>query len=251
MHPIFALWSHPRSMSTAMERVTRERGDLQCFHEPFMYDYYIHRKVRQMPHFDAEKGRPVSYAAVRDFLLERAGAGPVFIKDMSYYVFPRILDDQRLNDRLVNCFLIRNPLASIASYFRLDPDVTCEEIGIEAQARHYQALRDAGRDAVIVQAEDIRADTAGIVGALWRAVGLPEADHAFEWQDEKPADWKQVDGWHHDVSASSGIRPITPQEVHAQHAQFARLASRQPLAQRYLDYHWPYYKALSAQALTL
>jgi hypothetical protein len=28
MHPIIALWSHPRSMSTANERLMRVRGDL-------------------------------------------------------------------------------------------------------------------------------------------------------------------------------------------------------------------------------
>ncbi|MEZ5772185.1 MAG: hypothetical protein R3D61_11380 [Defluviimonas denitrificans] len=45
-HPIIAMWSHPRSMSTAIERIMRERGDLDCLHEPFMYDYYVHRQVR-------------------------------------------------------------------------------------------------------------------------------------------------------------------------------------------------------------
>ena len=38
-HPVYAMWSHPRSMSTAIERIMRERGDLDCAHEPFMYDY--------------------------------------------------------------------------------------------------------------------------------------------------------------------------------------------------------------------
>ena len=45
-HPIIALWSHPRSMSTAFERIMRARGDLDCLHEPFMYDYYINRAPR-------------------------------------------------------------------------------------------------------------------------------------------------------------------------------------------------------------
>ena len=31
-HPLIALWSHPRSMSTATERIMRERGDLDCAH---------------------------------------------------------------------------------------------------------------------------------------------------------------------------------------------------------------------------
>ncbi len=57
-HPIFVLWSHPRSMSTATERIMRERGDLDCAHEPFIYDYYVHRKIRVMPHFDVQEGHP-------------------------------------------------------------------------------------------------------------------------------------------------------------------------------------------------
>ena len=71
MHPIIALWSHPRSMSTATERIMRERGDLDCAHEPFMYDYYVHRQVRKMPHFDVQDGHPTSYGAIRDMLLAR------------------------------------------------------------------------------------------------------------------------------------------------------------------------------------
>ncbi|WP_283176701.1 hypothetical protein [Gemmobacter sp. 24YEA27] len=75
MNRIYALWSHPRSMSTAMERVMRERGDLDCAHEPFMYDYYVHRAIRQMPHFDVRPDHPVSYPAIRDHLLARAAKG--------------------------------------------------------------------------------------------------------------------------------------------------------------------------------
>ncbi len=251
MHQIFALWAHPRSMSTATERVMRERGDLTCFHEPFMYDYYIGRQVRIMPHFEAEKDRPVTYATIRDMLLKQAEKGPVFIKDMSYYVWPRILDDADLSERLVNCFLIRDPVASIASYFKLDPEVTCEEIGLEAQARHYQTLKQAGQDPAVLQAEDIRADTPRALGALWRRIGLPPADHAFDWQEEQPEEWAQVDGWHGDVSASKGIRPLDAAELQAQKDKFAQLAQEHPKAQAFLDHHMPHYQMLKANALQL
>lgn len=33
--PIIALWAHPRSMSTAIERIMRERNDLCCL-QPFI-----------------------------------------------------------------------------------------------------------------------------------------------------------------------------------------------------------------------
>lgn len=251
MHPIIALWSHPRSMSTAMERVMRERGDLQCHHEPFMYDYYINRQVRVMPHFEAVKGHPTTYTQVRDMLLTQSEIGPVFLKDMSYYVMPRILEDSEFADRLTNCFLIRNPLASIPSYYKLDPEVTLEEIGLESQAHHYNALVAAGKNPTILQAEDIRADTRKAVGSLWKAIGLEHKEQAFDWQNESPKEWEQVGGWHGDVSTSSGIRPITEQELSAQKQKFEKLVQKVPEMQAYYDHHIPFYEKLRANAIRL
>lgn len=41
MNRIVALWTHPRSVSTAFERVMMERGDFKILHEPFSYLYYV------------------------------------------------------------------------------------------------------------------------------------------------------------------------------------------------------------------
>jgi hypothetical protein len=43
MNPIIFLWAHPLSMSTVIERVMRERSDLDCLHEPFLRYYYLER----------------------------------------------------------------------------------------------------------------------------------------------------------------------------------------------------------------
>ena len=93
-HPIIALWSHPRSMSTAFERIMRSRGDLDCLHEPFMYDYYINRSTQRDAAFRCH-GRASRRAmtAIRAMILAKAEKGPVFFKDMSYYVMPHILAD--------------------------------------------------------------------------------------------------------------------------------------------------------------
>lgn len=249
-HPIFAIWSHPRSMSTAVERIMRERGDLDCLHEPFMYDYYVHRKVREMPHFEAQPDHPTSYEAIRDMLVARAAERPVFIKDMSYYVMPRILEDQELGARLVNIFLVRDPVASIPSYHKLDPDLTLEEIGLEAQARHFDGLVAlTGEEPAVIVAEDVRADPQGVFGALWRRVGLPYVAEAFDWQKEVPKDWAQVGGWHGDVSQAKGIRPLTDDEVKEQERKFADLAAKVPRMQALLDHHRPYYDYLAHRAI--
>lgn len=250
MFPIYALWSHPRSMSTAIERIMRERGDLDCEHEPFMYDYYVHRQVRTMPHFDAEPGRPRSYDEIRDMLLERATSRPVFIKDMSYYVMPHILDDAELGARLKNMFLVRRPRAAIVSYHKLDPEITSDEIGVRAQAAHYEALVARGERPAVIRSEDVRADPKGVIGALWRAVGLDPAAHAFDWQGEAPKDWQQVQGWHGQVLQSSGIAPPDPDAEQRESERFETLATAHPKLQTYLDLHLAAYDRLSADALT-
>ena len=250
MHKIYVLWCHPRSMSTAVERIMRERGDLACFHEPFTYDYYAHRRVRVMPHFQPQKDHPVSFEAVRDMLLNAAQRGPVFIKEMSYYVIPRILTDADLSQHLVNSFLIRAPQAALASYFRLDPDFTCQEAGLEAQAVHFRGLQSKGMEPPILQAEDIRCNATSFVKAWWAAIGLPPADHAFDWQEEPPSDWQQVSGWHRDVSSSKGIRPISAAEIKAQEAAFETLAQQHPHLRDILRHHLPHYKQLRAHAMT-
>lgn len=248
-HPIYALWSHPRSMSTAMERIMRERGDLDCAHEPFMYDYYVHRQVRQMPHFEVQDGHPTAYEDIRDMLLARAGKQPVFIKDMSYYVWPQITQDKAIAPHLVNFFLIRDPVASITSYARLDPDVTLEEIGLEAQWAHYSALCDRGETPVIVDANDVRADPRGVISALWQKVGLPFVAEAFDWQSETPQDWQQVEGWHGKATSSTGIQPLTEAEVQRQRDAFEEAAAAAPRLRDYLAHHQPFYERMRALAI--
>lgn len=246
-HPILALWCHPRSMSTAIERIMRERGDCQCRHEPFMYDYYVARAVRDMPRFERDPDQPVEYAAIRDQLRAEAGRGPVFIKDMSYYVAPEIVHDPLLAPQLRDAFLIRDPRRSIASYWKLDAEVTLEEIGLEAQARHVAALeRRDGRTPFILEAEAAQHDPKGAITALWRAYRLPPAPHAFDWSEEAtPAEWGAVSGWHESVMSSSGIRAAKDDDAEA---VFERAAAQAPHLRGYLAHHWPHYQFLRERA---
>lgn len=250
MNRIIALWCHPRSMSTAVERIMRERGDCSCFHEPFMYDYYIHRAVREMPYFDVEPDRPVSYSDIRDHLLAAAETATVFIKDMSYYVVPALFEDTAFARRVTHAFLIRHPARSILSYHRLDPELTLEEIGLEAQWRHYEWLTDSlGLDPVVVEAEAIRRDPKGSMKIFWEAVGLPFQGHAFDWQDDRaPEDWGQVAGWHGAVSGSTSIRPADQDEERKFAGEFAAATDDAPDLKRFLAHHLPFYERLRSKA---
>ena len=132
---IFALWCHPRSVSTAFERVMRERGDLDVLHEPFMYDYYLNRAPRRFPDFRPDPDHPANYADTRRMILRRAEGGPVFFKDMAYYVLDTLPDDAEFRDAITHAFLVRHPAESILSYARKDPGFASVELGIEAEWR--------------------------------------------------------------------------------------------------------------------
>ncbi|RKF16873.1 hypothetical protein D6850_04905 [Roseovarius spongiae] len=249
IHPIIALWSHPRSMSTATERIMRERGDLDCVHEPFMYDYYVHRRAGEMPHLEVDPDLPVSYEDIRAMLLARAGAGPVFFKDMSYYVTPRLLDDVAFRDRMRHAFLIRDPRAAIVSYHKIDPGVSEEEVGIAAQWEHYQGLVAAGHAPPVIRSEDIRNDPRATMAAFWDAIGLSPAPHAFEWGEVMPEDWNQVEGWHGRAAASNSIEPLPGDYYEKAEAAFEARARDEPRLRDLLAAHLPAYERLAERAL--
>lgn len=237
-HPIVALWSHPRSMSTAFERIMRARGDMACLHEPFMYDYYINRSKREMPHFDPEDSHPRSYNTIRDMILENAERGPVFFKDMSYYVVPHIFADHDFLDRMTHSFLVRELKASIISYAKLDPDLTSEEIGIETQWQLFQHLLERhGKPPVVVSSERIQADPVGQMQKYWLATSLPDKPGALNWNDPAPQDWQQVSGWHSDVMSSKSIRPISSAQEMETRATFEKLLAGQPRFESLYDHH--------------
>jgi len=251
MHPVIFLWAHPRSMSTAIERIMRERGDLECLHEPFLRYYYLHRSSKPLPHFDGEQDQPTGYAEIRDLILRRAERSALFIKDMSYYVIPELLQDADFCKRIRHCFLVRNPMPAIMSYYRLDNGVTLDEIGIESQWLHFQGLQALGiEDSIVLEAESVQADPAASMRRFWQALGLDYSDHALSWDDgSTPGDWQYVEGWHQSVSASRGIRAKAPRDEQRVTDEFAQLCREAPQLAQYLQHHLPFYQQLREHSL--
>ena len=253
-HRIIALWVHPRSISTAIERLMRERGDLDCLHEPFMYYYYLGLGRRELPHADLEDGRLTAFDDIVSDLRRRRAEKPVFFKDMGYYVVPRIFEQPALATTMDHVILIRDPRKSILSYTRLDPDVSLEEVGFEAQWRLYdwlckQRAASALPPPPVIRAEAVQADPEGVIGALWRTLGLSPCPHAFHWRpDDVPGDWNTVLDWHRDVLASGGIRPPDQDGEVVTARQWAEAVAARPRLGRLLEHHRPFYEQLAARA---
>ncbi len=216
----------------------RERGDLAVLHEPFMYHHYLTTKDRLFPGFVPEPGHPTTYADIRRMILETAEEGPVFFKDMAYYVAEALPDDADFAGQMTHAFLIRNPAEAAMSYAKRDPEFTCTELGIKAQNRLYHALIAQGHRPLVMTADQLRDDPRRTLRRYWRHAGLGFAAHAFEWDDRVPEAWQSVQSWHQDVLQSGSIRRPDRGD-----------AASQPVSLEapYSDYvacHTPYYAEL-------
>ena len=252
MNPIIFLWAHPRSMSTAIERIMRERGDFECLHEPFLRYYYLQRTGKPLPHFDHAQDQPSDYRETCEMILQRAEKAPLFAKDMSYYVMPEILQDEVFCRRLRHCFLIRNPLHAILSYYRLDPQLSLPEVGVEMQWRQFQGLQAIGIDnSIVLEAEAVQRDSSTAMRQFWRALGIDDQPQALNWnQDSTPDDWDYVQGWHQSVSASNGIRARSTDEMQRKQSEFDQLCRQAPQLKGYLQHHLPFYERLREHSLS-
>ena len=219
-----------------------ERGDMTTLHEPFLYLYYVHDARKRLPHLDVDTRRPVSYEAIRATVLDAACAGPVFVKDMCYYVVDHVHDDVDFIRRMTSTFLVRDPALSIPSYYRLDPGVTLEEVGCEAQLRCFERFAEVtGQTPVVIDAADLAADPAGTLRAYCRALGLPFMPQALEWKPELPEAWRDVSGWHADLAGSTGIvRRTAPDDSGLDAA---------PHLRAYHEHHAPFFERLRAHRL--
>jgi hypothetical protein len=235
-------------MSTAAERIMRERGDFRCFHEPFMYLYYVGDGVKEMPHFEADPDHPVNYEGIRDMLLAAGEAGPVFFKDMSYYITDWLVADEAFARRLTNTFLIRDPAKSIVSFYRKDSGVRLEEIGLEDQWRHFEWLTALpGAPPPVMDAADIQADPEGMSRAWCAAASIEFLPHALVWDKPPPAEWEKVSGWHGEVMASNGIARDGTGDAEGEPAVTLDSA---PQLRRYYEHHLPFYEKLRKHRLT-
>ena len=82
MNRMVALWAHPRSRSTVLERVFIERGDFEVFHEPFSHMAFD--EYSAIPHGDLNGGLPRDYEAIKALLRNARQRSSVLHKDMCH-----------------------------------------------------------------------------------------------------------------------------------------------------------------------
>ena len=237
MNKVIALWTYPRTVSTAFERVMMERGDFEVLHEPFSYLYYVHEKTATIQQEFIDPDHPVTYSAIREMIFETAKKRPLFFKDMAAHCFENLVNDSDFLSCVTNTFLIRDPAKTIASYYALNPDVSNSEIGCEQLCRLYRFTQEStGRMPIIVDADDLEDDPAGLMESYCNSLGIKFLPHSLSWSPESSEKWKIWEGWHRDAAQSSGI--VKNLEV------FDETIENNACLRTYYEYHLPFYQVM-------
>jgi hypothetical protein len=225
------LWAHPRSRSTALERMMMERGDVTVLHEPLVSLLDDGRvSIADGPTLD-------SVAAVVGYA--KSLPGTVFVKDTTEHRYTDHLTPE-LAAGITHTFVVREPSAAIASHVAVKPDASCSDIGYEYQYLLFElAWSLTGRPPIVLDSDLLVRHPEEVVASYCDAIGLPRRPEALRWQAGDRPEWERTARWHVAAGQSTGFVTAAPGPV--------------PLTGHLRDYdahHRPFYDRMVAHALT-
>ncbi|TCO55599.1 sulfotransferase family protein [Actinocrispum wychmicini] len=234
--PLLALWSAPRSRSTAFLRMMTERGDYTVVHEPFSHvvDFGVttvgDREVR-------------TEADLTAALRALSAQEPVFFKDTTDFHYPGLLADRQFLAEATHTFIIRHPSEAIASHFALNAQLQRDEIGFARLAEIHDAVVATGAEPVVVDSDDLVARPVETVRQYCALVGIPFRPEALSWAPGIRSEWEKTRPWHENTGRTNGFTRTE--------STYQATTENHPLLADYLRYHLPFYEKLRARRMTV
>lgn len=227
-HPIHVLWAVPRSTSTAFEWMMRQRGDLECLHEPFGEAWY-QGEAPMWPRLAADSVRTpgLTLQTVWDHLHELRLRTPVFSKDFPHYT--TTLWNDEFDAAFNHSFLIRDPAKTITSMHKHWPDFHPDEVGFSEQRALFDRLADkTGSAPPLIDSDDLLEEPHTMIRLWCEAIGIPFIESALSWEPgaRDEVSWWDGGSFHENLRNSSGLKP-----------QVRRVADIEQLPQRVRDIH--------------
>ncbi len=210
MNKIIALWAVPRSTSTAFEWMMRQRGDLECLHEPFGEAWYQGEEPLWQRWKSGDRTTPgLTLESVWEDLQERAAKGAVFIKDFPHYI--NHMWGAEFLSHFTHAFLIRDPAKTVTSIFNKWPDFDEGEVGFPEQRALFDLLTALdGAPPPVIDSDDLLENPHEMVRAFCDAVDIPFIEDALTWDpggDPSEHSWWDGGSFHHNLANSTGLTP--------------------------------------------
>jgi hypothetical protein len=202
-----AMWSGPRTISTAMLRSWGNRADTAVTDEP-LYATYLAATGLDHPGRDAIlSAQPTDWREVVAQLLGAApdGAPIWYVKHMAHHLLPDM--DRGWLARVANAFLLRDPRSLLASYARVRGEPTLDDLGLAQQVELFALVRETtGAIPPVIDSDDVLADPRGVLGVLCEALHVPFDEAMLAWAaGPRDTDGVWAPHWYAAVERSTGF----------------------------------------------
>jgi sulfotransferase family protein len=230
-----AMWSGPRTISTALMRAWENRPDTVVIDEP-LYGFYLASTGAAHPGRDEIiTNMQNGWREVIDELTLTpfpAGTTVFYAKHMTHHLLPEV--DRGALAGLRHAYLIRDPRQLLASYSRVRAQPVLADLGLAQQVEIFRTFGGP-----VVDAADILRQPERMLRALCSALAVPFDPAMLRW----PAGPRDTDGvwarhWYDGVWRSTGFGPYRESA--------AQLPPElEPLAARCM----PFYQEMSAHRI--
>ena len=204
-----AVWSGPRTLSTAFLRAWGNRPDTAATDEP-LYAHYLATTGLDHPGRAAVlASQPADWRAVA-----RALTGPVpggralwVQKHMAHHLTPDV--GRGWLDALRPVFLVRDPARMLRSFDRVVPDPQPTDTGLPQQAELFdREAQRRGEAPPVVDTDALLHDPEGVLRALCARLGVPFRREMLAWPPGPRAwDGAWAPHWYGSVERSTGFGP--------------------------------------------
>jgi hypothetical protein len=207
-----AVWSGPRSLSTVLMRSWGNRADTAVWDEPF-YAHYLKETGVAHPGADEVVARhETDWRKVVESIV-----GPVPGSKAIYYqkhMTKHMLDpiDMAWLERVINCFLIREPREVITSFVKVVQRPDAAELGFRRQVEIFERVRrTTGGIPIVIDASDLLKDPRRLLGLWCERLGIPFLESMLRWPPgRRSTDGSWAKHWYAAVEASTTFAPYKP-----------------------------------------
>ena len=210
-----AMWSGPRSISTALLRAWGNRPDTHVSDEPLYAHYLDHTGFDHPGCAEIVGACETDWRKVATQLTGPVpgGKGIWYQKHMAHHLLPHV--ERGWLDGLAHAFLIRDPREMLPSLDKITPRPGLDDTGLPQQVEVFTFFRErTGKAPPVVDSRDVLEEPEAMMRALCTALDVEFVEEMLRW----PPGRRDTDGiwaphWYAGVEASTGFEPYRPREA--------------------------------------
>jgi len=204
------LLSGPRNISTALMYSFAQRIDTKVFDEP-LYAYYLQNSNAKSFHPGANeilKSQENNGEKVVQMMLSNDSADVLFFKNMTHHLLNL---DRSFLSKMTNVFLTRHPKEMIASFAKVIPNPTIDDIGYGMHTKLLDYFETINIKPIVIDSKRILLNPEKVLTQLCELMEIPFYKNMLSWDAKpRPEDGVWAKYWYNSVHQSTKFSKYNP-----------------------------------------